>query len=136
MWRILRGEPEAVVAWAPVSICLGFAIVGLSIAFDSSGIITGFFLGGLGVTAAGLSGWRRERGLWMLATVLILMYGFCYVVSCFSQVMDAMRGAPANHPALVVDFSIGTLLLIATLRFLFNVARENYTFSNSDHGDC
>lgn len=135
MWQILRGDAEAVVHWAPFLTIGGFGIAGLSIAFDDHGIITGFFLAALGVSAAGLSEWRSERGLWMLATVYLPIYGCVYSLIILSNIIDALRGVPANGPALVVDSSLGTLLLVALLRFVLKVARENYYVSNRFHGD-
>ena len=126
MWSLLRGEPDRVVNYAAFIVCAGFALIVLSPALDGHGIITGFFLAALGVSGASLSKWRFERGLWMYAVVFIFVYGFFYAISIFEQIMDVIQGAPPNNPALVMDFSIGSLLLVTTLKFLFRVARENY----------
>ena len=135
LWAFFRGEPNAIVPIGPYLLVCGMAAIGLSTFADGSGIITAFFVAGLGAAGAGLSEWRTERGLWMLAALLFLMYGFVYVCSCFGQLMDALRGAPANNTALVLDLSFGTLVLLATLRFLLKIAKENYVISASTQGN-
>jgi hypothetical protein len=57
------------------------------------------------------------------------MNAFVYVCICIGQLRDAVRGAIPDSNFLILDASIGTLLLVINLRFLLNVAKENYKIS-------
>jgi hypothetical protein len=128
---ILRGDPEAIVAYGPHIFLAAFLIIALSLLVDGTGILAGFFAAGLGGAGILLANWRTERGLWMLAGVYLVVNLFVY--GCFSvgQIRDALQGVQVESVALLVDFTIGTLLLVTTIRFLVNVARENYQISRS-----
>ena len=91
MSPLLRGDPAVVINYAPHLIVGGLVLIGLSLVLDGFGVITGIIAAGLGVAAAGLTAWRTERGLWMLAVVLLLMYTFSYVGICMGKLLDAWR---------------------------------------------
>jgi hypothetical protein len=134
MWSILRGEPTAIETWGLYLLLAGMALVGLSFLGLDYGIITGFFAVGLGASGGAFTKWLCERGLWMLAVLFFVIYAFVYVCFCIGQLQDALQGAPVLNVALTVDVAIGTWLLVANLRFLLNVAKENYFVSTSRDG--
>ncbi len=131
MWALIRGEPDVVIRWAGQLILFGMLLAFLSVQLDWPGVITAVFAIGLGAAGGSLVHWRDERGLWMLAGVFLLIYTAIYALSAFGQVGDIIRGARQPEISLVIDFSVGTMLLSATLRFLWRVARENWTFSHT-----
>jgi hypothetical protein len=134
MWSILRGEPTAIVRWGPYLLIAGMALMGLSFLHFDHGVITGFFAVGLGASGGAFTKWQSERGLWMLAAVFFGIYVFVYVCLCIGQIQDALRGAPPPSITLIVDVAIGCLMLVAHLRFLVHVAKENYLLSRPPSG--
>lgn len=130
VWSIVRGDPEAIqsILWL---LTIGMAMLALAGLFDLPGILTGFFAAGFGVCAASLNDWRKERGLWMLAATYFAVYLFVYACIVIGQIRDAQWGVQPNSLALVLDFSIGTFLLTANLRFLSKVAKQNYALTRA-----
>jgi hypothetical protein len=123
----LRGDPNAIVPIAPYLLLGGMASIGIIRQFDGVGVITAVLVMGLGAAGAGLETWRTERGLWMLAGLLLLMYGAIYVGFCIGQLQDVLRGAQPPETLTLIDFSIGTAVLAIVLRFLTRVVIENYS---------
>ena len=134
LWAILRGDPDAIVACCGFLLAGGIALMALSSFTNVPGILVGFFAATLGAAGGALEKWRSERGLWMLAMLFFLIYAFLYVCFCIGQVADALRGGP-NDIYLMLEWSISIFFLVSTLRFLVMVAKENYVFSASSHGD-
>jgi hypothetical protein len=93
--------------------------------FGGIGVVTATHLVGLGCSGAILGRWRTEHGLWMLAILLLLVFGGVYFVSAAGQLADCLRGAPQLDLALAVDVAIGSLLFSTNIRFLYRVAKEN-----------
>lgn len=130
---IIRGDPKTVVPYSPWILLGGMAVVAASYLGDGAGLISGFFCAALGAAGGSLVNWQRERGLWMLAGVFLVMFSAVYLLSCCGQLADVWRGAKPADLAVSVDFVVGTLLLSAMLRFLVTVARDNY--SNRSQGE-
>ncbi len=130
MWSLIRGEPEAVIRWAGpllvVGLLLGFASTQLEAPL---GVITSVFAIALGAVGGTFIHWRQERGLWMLAVFFMLVFGAIYAMFVFGQVRDIVRGARQPDVGVMIDGALGTLLLLATLRFLRRMAKDNWTFS-------
>ena len=59
--------------------------------FFDFGVLTGFFLFGLGTSGAALSDWRKERGLWMLAVLLFVIFDSIYLILCVEEIIDIWR---------------------------------------------
>ncbi len=83
----------------------------------------------LGACGGSLVDWRHERGLWMLAGLFLLFCCAIYGLFICGQVRDIIRGAVETNIGLMIDFSLGTMLLSSTIRFLWRVAKYNRTFS-------
>ena len=130
MWSFLRGEPDVIVTNGPRLIVGGCALVGMSILFDSDGIIAGTFAVGLGAAGMRLATWRIERGVWMLALVFLSMNLFIYACFLLGQFRDFQRGVRPESFALMGDLSLGTLFLAVNSRFLWQVVTKNYTLSH------
>lgn len=128
---ILHGDLETTVTYGILIFLAGVLVIALSLLLDGAGILTGFFATGLGGAGVLLANWRTERGLWMLAGVYLLADLFVYACCCIGQIRDALRGVQIESVTLLIDFTIGTLLLVATIRFLASVARQNYLISKS-----
>jgi hypothetical protein len=123
---ILRGDTWTIARTGPYLLLGGMIAIALSSIADGVGILTAWNLAGLGATGAALSDWRKERGLWMLASLMFLLYGAIYVIACVAHVLDQLRGAPALPAELMLDVLSGAALLGIILRFSFRVAIDNY----------
>jgi hypothetical protein len=99
------------------------------------GVCTGLFAISLGASGGSLVSWRYDRGLWMLAGLFFLVWVGIYGLFIYGEVRDIVRGAPKPDLSLMIDFSLGTMFLSANLRFLFRVAKFNWTLSQ-DPGDA
>ena len=132
MRSLMRGDPEFVVRWAwlllLVAMLLGFLCARLEIA----GIFTCAFLGALGAGGGMLVQYRTDRGLWMLAALFLVIYCGLYVLFFVGQLGDVLRNAGQAPVGVVVDFSVATLLLSANIRFLFRIARFNWSISREN----
>ena len=130
MRPFLQGDPEAIVGRAAILMIGGVLAFGLSNIAAGHGFITAFFLFGLGVAGASLSGWRSERGLWMLAALFFLTKAAIYWLFVWGQLRDVINGVRPESVALAVDMSIGTGLLAIEICFLARVAKDNFALSD------
>jgi hypothetical protein len=121
----VNGRPEVVCHYVLYPFILSIAAFATQACFDT-GVITAFFAMNLFASAASLTHWRTERGLWMLALLFFLIYVFTYACCVLGTIRDAIRGIQVDDTPLFIDFTIGFLLLSITLRFLATVAKENY----------
>lgn len=129
MWALVRGEPETVVRWAGPMLLIGLLLGFASARLECAGVITATFAVGLGAVGGVFMHWRHDRGLCMLAVLFLLIYATCYTLMIFGQVRDIVRGARQPDLGVVTDCSLGTLLLSVTVRFLWQVAKDNWAFS-------
>jgi hypothetical protein len=126
---LLRGDPTAITTYANHLFVGGFVLTGLSLLMGGNGILTGFFLAGIGGAGLFLAEWRSDRGLWMLAGLFLIINLFVYGCFCVGQIRDAIHGVQIEGLALLIDVTLATGLLIATIRFLTRVAVENFASS-------
>jgi hypothetical protein len=129
MWSFIRGEPDAVVRWAGPLILFGMLLGFTSARLEIPGVISAVYAVFLGASGGALAQWRTDRDLWMLAGLFLLFCGAFYGVIIYSEIDDIVCGALGPEIGLLIDFSIGTTLLSISLRFLWRVARYNWTFS-------
>lgn len=134
MGSLIRGEPDVVIRWAGALI-FGGMLLGIASAWlELPGVITAMFAITLGASGGSLVRWRYERGLWMLAGLFFLVFAAIYGLYIYGQGRDLVRGAARPDVGLAIDFSLGTLLLSSTIRFLWRVAKYNWNLSRgSDH---
>lgn len=135
VWSIIRGEPDAVIRWARPLMITGVVLVFASVRLHFPGVIVGTFAITLGACGRSFVDWRREQGLWMLAGLFFLMFLAAYGLVIFGQLRDVVRGAPQPGILLMVEVSLGTILLSTVLRFLWRVGRFNWQLSKepSEH---
>ncbi len=129
MGSILRGEPESVVRCSGELVVVGFLVALTAACFDLPGVITGTFLIYLGAMGGSFLHWRSERGLWILAGLFLLCNAAFYGLFAYGQLRDFVHGALRPKLGVTIDFTLGTLLLSASLRFLYKVAKSNWTLS-------
>lgn len=103
----------------------GFAGFLVSSQFDGYGILTFVQIGVLGVSAAALSEYRSECGLWMLALLMLLIWGGLHVLGITMEIRDVLRGVRSALP-IVVDSTIATIWTTIHIRFLYRVSCYNY----------
>jgi hypothetical protein len=124
----IRGEPDAIIRWAPTLILVGMALAFVSAQFEIPGLISSFYAIGLGASGGAMAKWRTERGLWMLAGLCLVLWGAIYGMNLYGEFHDALIGAKTDF-GLVIDFCIATAILSTNLRFLWRVAQCNWCFS-------
>ncbi len=126
---LTRGEPDVVIRWAGPLILVGAVLGFASARLELPGVITAMFAIAFGASGGSLVQWRHERGLWMLAGIFLLLNITIYSLCVYGKVSDLARGAPPNDFGLIIDFSLGTLVLSSTIQFLWRVAKHNWTLS-------
>jgi len=65
----------------------------------------------------------------MLAGLFLVIDCGIYGMMMYGKVTDFIRGAPAGGVGLIVDVGVATSLLSSAIRFLWRVARFNWTLS-------
>ncbi len=133
MQSFIRGEPDVVTRWSAALLVAGLLLGPATAWFDLPGVITAMFLIYLGAAAGSLVRWRDERGLWMLAALWLVISVVIYGLFAFGQIRDIVRGAPQAEVSLIVDFTLGTMLLSVSCRFLSQVARYNRSLPEATH---
>jgi hypothetical protein len=134
MLSLIGGDPSAVVRYSGLLILSGMLLAFASVQCDTAGAITGTFAIALGAAGGSLARWRTERGLWMLAVLFLTIYCAIYVLVSLGQILDWIRGVRNPEPSLIIDFSFGTILLSAIIRFLAKVARQNWNSTRPSNG--
>jgi hypothetical protein len=71
----------------------------------------------------------------MLAGLFFLLYGAILGLFLFGRGRDLLRGAAQPDVGLAIDGSLGMLLLSSTVRFLWRVAKCNWSFSRLSGSD-
>ncbi len=129
MRHLFRGEPDMVIRAAPWLILFGILVALVSTQLVFAPVIIALFAIGLGASGRTFEQWRTERGLWMLAVLFLLMNCGFYVLITVGQLNDILGAARAFDLMLFIDFTIGTTLLVAQIKFLKYVGRENWKIS-------
>lgn len=102
------------------------------------GFFTSFTILGYGEFAFVLKKWRTDRGLWMLATLLVVIYG--PILACvefweFTQLLKPGPGAAAVRKGWVelrfaCDCSLALMVLGKIVRFAFSVVVRNWQLTH------
>jgi hypothetical protein len=95
------------------------------------GFVTGLMLLLFGLCAFGFHRWRRERGLWMLAAVGLVVYVPFYTVLQYDALKQHFNGPPAAGASLAatVDALIAAAIVWRMVRFLLTVLWYNRMLS-------
>ena len=123
--RCLSGDSETLTRNAGWLMIATFVCGLLCVKYDLSGILTVVQLGSLSASAAMLVNYRRERGLWMLASLFLVLLIAIYALGVLGKLCDALRGV-APPLAILIDAALATLVLTIHIRFLWNTAWANY----------
>ncbi len=102
------------------------------------GFVTSFAILGFGEFAFMLKKWRTDRGLWMLATLFVVIYGLilaCVEFSEFAQLLKPGPGAAVVQKGwaevrLACDCALALLVLSKFVRFAFSVAVRNWQLTH------
>jgi hypothetical protein len=106
----------------------GVGLLALGYRFDTFGFVTGAFLIPLGAGGGAFRAWRRERGLWMLACLFLVLFLPTYGIFEYQSLASGFRGSGIS-PWQVLDFTVATGVLFFQIRFFVTVARINWLFS-------
>ncbi len=123
--KIIAGLPESI-----IPNCLSLMITGIlgaciTAQFGGFGILTFVQVATLGVSAASLSEYQTERGLWMLALLMLVSWGGLHALGLTMQTLELLKGV--QYPAaVVIDASLATFCTTIHLRFLWRVAVYNF----------
>ena len=118
--------------WSGVLMVVGLIGCLASAWLETHGLISFFFIAAIGSAGCCLTSYRNEHGLWILASLFLLLYSFIYVVFVLGQIRDALRGAVPDPAGVTVDFAVGLALLATNIRFLIQAARYNWCFVNKN----
>ena len=125
--KILTGHPETIARLAVwllmASLCHGFVCV----RYDAPGILTVMQTAAMGISAVMFSGYRRERGLWMHATLYLLLYASVHGLGLYGEMRDGMRGV-APPLTILIDATLATFVLGIHVKLLWNVGTANFRF--------
>lgn len=130
VWPLIRGEPSFIIGWYGALIFIGMVLAVISAQFRIPGIISAVYLVYLGACGGCFVSWRTERGLWMLAGLVLFTSCVIYGHIITGQVCDEFRQVGPPSLGVLIDASIATLFLTATIRFLVTVIRHNRTLSH------
>ena len=131
MKRLLRGDPEYVIRWYRLILAAALVVGLIVVQLDWPGVITCVFTAALGAAGGSFGAYRSERGLWMLAALYLLIYGGIYGIIAFAHVHDVLRNALPTPLPIIIDATVGTLILTINLQFLFAAGRINWALSNN-----
>ena len=123
--KIIAGLPEAIIPNCLLMMIAGILGCIVTAQFGGFGILTFVQVATLGVSAASLSEYRTDRGLWMFALLMLVIWGGLYALGLTMQTLDMLRGVQ-SPVAILIDASLATFCTTIHLRFLWRVARYNF----------
>lgn len=101
-------------------------------------VFTSFMVSALGLFAFCLQKWRFDRGLWMLATLLVVIYAPICAFFYYLEIMSLINPAPAGQALmrgwdeirLALDCSLALLLTGKIVRFSLSVSIRNWQLTH------
>lgn len=123
--KIISGLPEAIIPHSLAFVITG--VLGCCIAsqFGGSGILTFVQVATLGFSAASLDEYQTDRGLWMFAILMLVIWGGLYGLGLAMQIFDMLRGFQ-SPVSVFIDTSLATFCTTIHLRFLWRIAHYNF----------
>ncbi len=122
---LIQGEPQVVTSRLPLMMLPLFVGCFVCRQLDVPGILTFFQLLAFSVSATTLIDLDKERGLWMLAGLLFLMWAGISLSWVYGTTQDWLRGvAPALTIKIDVTFSL--LIMHSHVKFLWKVVVRNF----------
>lgn len=107
-----------------------FAALFLCAWFGVPALLTSFQLVAFSISAATLSDFRTEKGLWMLATLYFVLWAAISMIWTYGEVRDWMNGA-APPQGILVDGAFATLVMQSHVRYLWKIMRCNRSVSRA-----
>ncbi|HEV2295255.1 MAG TPA: hypothetical protein VGR35_15490 [Tepidisphaeraceae bacterium] len=108
-------------------IVIGFPVLVAVVAMQQGPTVTPMMATALGAGCGSLGEWRRDRGLWMLAVVFLLMFFPIYLAFVGMELF----GSKSELSILqIIDFSIATMVVGQLCRVLVSVAVHNWRYSH------
>jgi hypothetical protein len=98
--------------------------------FDVPGLLSCFQLAAFAVSAAMLTDFRVERGLWMLAALFFVIWAGISLMWLYGETHDLIRGV-APPTTLVVDAAIATSIMHSHTKYLWKIAIRNMAVSRT-----
>jgi hypothetical protein len=100
------------------------------------GLISGFMLFSLGIYSLAFRRWRTEPGLWMMAVLLTVTLGPCWLYFEFLHVrglvfQPAARRFNGNQLRLFIDSIVALLLFSRIIKLAIGVSIENWKRTRS-----
>lgn len=125
-----------------VLIGLGLLIIPrICVPGQSSGVFTGLTLLALGIFALVLNRWRSDPGLWMLAALVLVIYGPVYIYLQCRSIAVLIRNVPVNarlnwiQLGTTLDSCTALLVFGLLVRFVTTVVAGNWRMSKR-HARC
>lgn len=102
------------------------------------GSFTAFMLFGLGVFAVALQKWRTDPGLWMFATLLVVIYGPSCAYFEYQEIDSLLNPAPGGRAlprgwqriCFSLDCALALLVIGRIVRFALSVAVRNWQLTH------
>ncbi len=107
-------------------ILAGFVLGVMVFLVDGPGILTTFMLIYYGACLGALEKWHVEPGLWMLATVFLVIGASIYVLFQYNSLMELVRGKSSPFH-VAVDGMVALSILWKQIRLLASVTMQNHS---------
>ena len=141
MHLLSESQIDFLVRYRRVIMIIGLVIMVLPFALGLRfGLLSGFMLFSLGVYCIFFRNWRSEPGVWMIACLLTVTLGPCWVFFEYLQ-WQAIFAPAANKPGpvvswnqirLTVDAGFALLILAKTMKLVVTVTIENWKRTQSE----
>ena len=125
------------------SVFLGLGLVIIPRIFvpgQGIGVFTGITLIALGIFTLLLNRWRSDPGLWMLAALVLVIYGPVYIHFQYQSIAKLIQNAPPNlrlnwiQIGTTLDRGIALLVFGLLVQFLTTVVFKNWQMSMRPQG--
>lgn len=128
MLAILQGDPEAITRRLPIVALPAIIACFVSGNFGGALLLTCVHTFIFAVSAACMTEYKTDKGLWMLALFFAVFWGGFLVMGTYFQFLDGWRGAPLEV-GVAIDGFLAMLLMGLMVRFLWRTAKLNYSLS-------
>lgn len=95
-------------------------------------VVSTGMLVGVGAMSGSFNDWRKERGLWMLSALFLIIFGGFYAVVSYHQISDWLAGRAPLRGLMAVDWILATSLLTYKIRFLSAITFFNRQLTAND----
>jgi hypothetical protein len=128
IYALFHGDPDSVTSRLALLMLPAFIGCFVCGRFDVPGLLSCFQLAAFAVSAAMLTDFRVERGLWMLAALFFVIWAGISLMWLYGETHDLIRGV-APPTTLVVDAAIATSIMHSHTKYLWKIAIRNMAVS-------